>query len=468
VRVFDMTAYCIRICFCVMGGARYWGTDLLTDHRSLIPVTSRAQTGSQSGSPSSFQAEGRQFESGRAHTGGLAMDARRTGPSLKVSSTAMSVTAGAPISDPSLALGPAGPQSPSRSSKTDLEGTSHRPEKLADLEGFRLEIIGDAREVPVDDDSVDLVTTSPPYWKKRDYGVDGQIGQEAKPKEYVEAILDCLAEWRRVLRPTGSVFLNVGDTFRNRSLAGIPARIEAGAADAGWIIRNRIVWAKTSGMPDPVQNRLVSRHEYIIHLVARNDYYYDLFGYSQAYGNGTNPGDVWQINPGRHMGGHLAPYPTEIVERSVLLACPERLCSNCGQPHRREVARTMALDPTRPQAKRAMQLAKEAGLTEQHIAAIQATGVSDAGKALRQQTGTGRNAAGVKALAAEAKAVLGGYFREFTFAKRVTTGWATCDCDHETEPGVVLDPFMGTGTTLDTARAMGRSAIGVDLAPLNT
>jgi len=112
-----------------------------------------------------------------------------------------------------------------------------------------------------------------------------------------------------------------------------------------------------------------------------------------------------------------------------------------------------------------MELAEEAGLTDEHIAAIQATGVSDAGKALRTQNGTGRNSAAVKALAMEAKEVLGGYFREFTFARRRTAGWTTCCDDSSFVPGVVLDPFVGTGTTLRVAAALGRSAIGIDLLP---
>jgi hypothetical protein len=164
------------------------------------------------------------------------------------------------------------------------------------------------------------------------------------------------------------------------------------------------------------------------------------------------------------MGEHLAPFPTELAERAILLACPERVCEKCGTARRRIVERTMQLDPSRPQAWRAMEIAKEANLTVAHLKAVQATGVSDAGKALKTQNGTGRNAEHVKALAAEAKAVLGGYFREFTFAKRVTAGWTACGCRKRFEPGVVLDPFMGTGTTLDTAHLMGRSAIGVDLA----
>jgi len=216
-------------------------------------------------------------------------------------------------------------------------------------------------------------------------------------------------------------------------------------------------------MPEPAQNRLANRHEYIIHLAIRSDYYYDLFGYSQAIGNGANPGDVWRINPERNMGRHLAPFPAEIVHRAILLACPQLVCSKCGAPRRRIVQRTAQLDARRPQARRAMELAKAAGLTDAHIAAIQATGISDAGKALHVQTGTGRNSATVQALAAEAKAALGGYFREFTFARRVTVGWTECGHDVVCDRGVVLDPFLGTGTTLRVAASMGRSVIGVDL-----
>ena len=275
--------------------------------------------------------------------------------------------------------------------------------------------------------------------------------------------MDCLKEWRRVLRPTGSVFLNVGDTFHNKSLAGIPGRIEAAAGDDKWLIRNRIIWTKNGGMPEAVKNRLAGRHEYIIHL-AVNGYYYDLFGYSQAMGNGANPGDVWHFNPERNMGAHLAPFPKEIVRRAILLACPEAVCVKCDKPRERKVERTLELDLSRPQARRAVEIAKAAGLTDEHIQAIQATGVSDAGKALLTQTGTGKNSKEVRVLAAEAKVALGGYFREFTFPIRRSTGWTTCGHRSGFSPGVVLDPFMGTGTTLDVAEAMGRSCIGVDLA----
>jgi DNA modification methylase len=331
---------------------------------------------------------------------------------------------------------------------------------------FRTIHRGDARRMPfILDNEVDLVVTSPPYWRKRDYGYEGQIGQEQTSEEYVAAIIAAMAEWRRVLRPSGSVFLNIGDTYWQKSLQGVPSLIEASARRAGWILRNRIIWMKKSGMPDPARDRLTSRHEYILHF-AVNGYYYDLFGYAEKYSvgqTGSNPGDVWEIAPQRNVGKHLAPFPNEIVERAITLACPEFVCSQCGKPRQRMVERTAELDISRPQAKRALEIAKEKGLTLEHIAAIQATGISDAGKARMVQTGTDKNSEAVRKLALEAKAMLGGYFREFTFAKKRSSGWSDCGCGAPFMPGVVLDPFMGTGTTLDVAQRMRRSAIGIDL-----
>lgn len=325
-------------------------------------------------------------------------------------------------------------------------------------------LFGDARSVPLKAGDADLVVTSPPYWLKRDYGVRGQIGQEPTADLFVASLLECMEDWRRIIPEWGSVFINLGDTYHRNSLAGTPARLEVAAEDAGWKLRNRIIWVKEGGMPDPAKDRLKSRHEFIFHFVRNKNYYYDQFGYAEKYGNGTGPSDVWNIGLRRDTSNHLAPYPVELVDRILTLACPEQVCTCCGKPRRRIVERTAMLDPSRPQAKRAMELAKEKGLTEAHIAAIQATGISDAGKAMRTQTGTGKNSAAVQRLAAEAKAALGGYFREFTFAKRVTTGWTDCECGGPYRPGIVLDPFAGTGTTLRAATSAGRSAYGIDLA----
>jgi len=337
--------------------------------------------------------------------------------------------------------------------------------EMQDQQPFVKEIRADARDIPLPDGCVDLVVTSPPYWQKRDYGFSEQIGLEETVDEFVGHLIHALREWRRLLAPHGSVFLNIGDSYNGRSLASVPGRLEIAACADGWKLRNRIIWAKEGGMPDPAKNRLANRHEYILHFTKNGEYYYDSFGYSEKFGNGSTPGDVWSIPLRRDMSGHLAPFPEELVGRAITLACPEQVCLICGKARKRIVERTAELDPARPQAKRAMALAKEHGLTPAHIAAIQATGISDAGKALRVQTGTGKNSAKVKRLAEEAKAVLGGYFREFTFARKRTVGWTSCECDGPYRQGIVLDPFKGTGTTLRVASSLGRSAVGVDFAP---
>ncbi|MDQ1592309.1 MAG: hypothetical protein QOG71_2936 [Pyrinomonadaceae bacterium] len=323
----------------------------------------------------------------------------------------------------------------------------------------------DARQLRLEASSVDTIITSPPYWRKRDYKIHGQIGRERTPDQYVNVIISAMREWRRVLKSTGSIFLNVGDTFSNRSLVDIPGRLVVAARDDGWIIRNKIVWAKDNGVPEPAKNRLAPRHEYIIHLTVGRRYYYDLFGFSEKFGNGANPGDVWVVNPIRKHSNHLAPFPDEIAERILTLACPKEVCVACGAPRRRKVKRTNKLNPNRPQARRAMEIAREWGLTRAHFAAIRATGIGDAGKALHFQNGSGKSSAQVQRLAREAKEILGGYFREFTFPLWESVGWSRCKCRKGFMPGVALDPFMGTGTTLKMAASLGHSAIGVDLSP---
>jgi len=110
-----------------------------------------------------------------------------------------------------------------------------------------------------------------------------------------------------------------------------------------------------------------------------------------------------------------------------------------------------------------MELFEEQKLTDEHLAAIRAVGISDAGKGKKLQNGAGRNAEETQRLADEAKEALGGYFREFTFGPKRHVGWEGCDCGAGTMPGTVLDPFMGSGTTLCVAEELGRNALGVDL-----
>ncbi len=349
--------------------------------------------------------------------------------------------------------------------------------------------------------SIDLIVTSPPYWLRRDYGHPEQLGQEASQEAYIAALVAIMEAWGRLLRPHASVFINLGDTYRNGFLVGIPALFEVAARAAGWHVVNSIVWVKAVGRPEPLPYRLASRHETIFHLTRARDVgkvFVDPYALANHRGRTANagdvwpgtggeetppdggadplsndeddspPNDVWELHATRSKSQHPAPFPPDLARRAILFACPERLCSACGSPHTRRLAPTAELDPERPQARRAMALFGERGLSAEHLAAIRAVGISDAGAGKRMQRGSGRNAARVQRLAAEAKEALGGYFREFTFGRKRMVGWTTCGCDRPTTAGTVLDPFMGSGTTLAVAQSLGRHSIGVDLVVPDT
>src|ERR1035438_6770756 len=174
----------------------------------------------------------------------------------------------------SMSTAPVRPPSRSKPSLSTLPCDEAKTARFAS-EPFRKVLRGDARDLrkvfaglkhsrisPIEDKSVDLIVTSPPYWRKRDYGIEGQIGQEETAEALVEPILTAIKEWCRVLRPSGSIFLTIGDSYWRTSLAGVPSRVEAGARKSGLAVRNRIFWIKKGGSPEPARDRLASRHEY--------------------------------------------------------------------------------------------------------------------------------------------------------------------------------------------------------------
>lgn len=343
---------------------------------------------------------------------------------------------------------------PEHQSTTELIWHQGDARRIADVEG-------------IETNSIDLVVTSPPYWQRRDYGHADQLGQEPTPEAYAEALVDALDGWKGALRPHGSVFLNIGDTYRDGFLVGVPALMQTMARRRGWETANHAVWAKDYGMPEPHPGRLARRHETILQLVRSKDYYFDLHALKDHLGQSSNPGNVWHLHHARNKNGHTAPFPPDLARYAILLGCPTHVCQQCGIPYIRRLARSATnLNESRPQARRALEIYRDSDLTEEHLAAIRAVGISDAGKGKRLQNGSGQNAEEVRRLAQEAKEVLGGYFREFTFAAKEHDGWAPgCTCDAPAEPGTVLDPFMGSGTTLRAARTLRRNGIGIDLRP---
>lgn len=171
---------------------------------------------------------------------------------------------------------------------------------------------GDAAAVlaKLEPGSVDCVVTSPPYFGLRDYGVDGQLGLEESPAEYVAALVAVFREVRRVLADDGTVWLNLGDSYYSgkgnpgpnaddkknparrgwvrpvdrpgqawgirKSLLGIPWRVAFALQDDGWTLRNDIIWAKPNAMPESVTDRLANRHEHVFLLTKSPRYAFDL------------------------------------------------------------------------------------------------------------------------------------------------------------------------------------------------
>lgn len=200
-------------------------------------------------------------------------------------------------------------------------------------------ISGDARSFDTDCLEADVIITSPPYWQKRDYGLDGQLGQEPTPDAFADTIVSALNHWRTCLRDHGSVFLNLGDTYREKSLCGVPSLVARKAQEHDWNVRAEILWAKENGgMPSSVDNRLANRHEAIFWLTDAQtpvEPVCDPWRFRVEFPAENET--VWRVSFDRNENGHLAPFPVGLPERCMALAAPTSVCTNCGSPTRRIV-----------------------------------------------------------------------------------------------------------------------------------
>ena len=180
---------------------------------------------------------------------------------------------------------------------------------------------GDCLEVlkTLPDESVHCCITSPPYYALRDYGVDGQIGREATPKEYISRLTEVFAEVRRVLRSDGTLWLNISDTYagkgnqggyvdaknpkgRNgqavalnykvegckpKDMIGIPWMLAFSLRDSGWYLRNDIIWMKENPMPESVKDRCARCYEHIFLFSKSRKYFFDYKAISEPIAPGT-------------------------------------------------------------------------------------------------------------------------------------------------------------------------------------
>lgn len=306
-------------------------------------------------------------------------------------------------------------------------------------------LAGDARQVltTLPESSVDCVITSPPYFRLRNYQHPEQIGLESHVDDWVHRLLGVTRQLKRVLKETGSFWLNLGDAYSRiategahpKSLLLAPERLAMALTGDGWILRNKVVWAKTNPMPTSVRDRLSCTYEVLYFFVRSRTYYFDLDVIRiphvsraiRAHGRnaqwsippswrgpssgsntglaklktrglvghtlGKNPGDVWQLATAGYKGQHHAVFPERLVERPLLATCPEKTCRRCGVPWSHQTARRLG-----------------------------------------QLSVTGRIA-------------------------------PRCGCRTGSHPGIVLDPFIGSGTVAVVAHKHHRDWLGIELNP---
>lgn len=140
------------------------------------------------------------------------------------------------------------------------------------ISGNCLDILGD-----IDSESIDCVITSPPYWAMRIYDNAenaNEIGNEDDYRTYVKKLTVIFREVKRVLKPTGSLWLNLGDKYNNKALMGMPWRVALSLMDDGWILRNDVIWNQMKGTQS-CKDRLRDSYEHVFHFVKSKKYYYD-------------------------------------------------------------------------------------------------------------------------------------------------------------------------------------------------
>jgi DNA modification methylase len=338
----------------------------------------------------------------------------------------------------------------------------------ADLTLYNGDCLDVLRGLP--DESVHVCATSPPFFGLRDYGVEGQIGLEETPEEWAERLVEVFREMRRVLRTDGTFWLEVGDAYAaNRSYQvtdskyhdvgnNMPARVPPGykskdligapwllafalRAD-GWWLRSEVIWDKPNAMPESVQDRPTRSHSTVFLLTKSARYFYDIDAIREPHqhdgrkittvkqgensiqhrdgerwpGEGANARSVWRVATASSQHKHFATWPEKLISKMILAGCPERVCEVCGEPSQRIVERD-----------------------RENVEGWAPVRKLDYSQNAAEQ-GNGR-------------------FGDPVFQ---TLGWT--DCGHNAwKPGVVLDPFGGSGTTGLVARHHGRRSILIEL-----
>ena len=394
------------------------------------------------------------------------------------------------------------------------------------------------RQLP--DSSIDCCVSSPPYWSLRDYGSSataiwdakegcehswtshtqkwhsdrgngkkkevwddkfqvegtpsdtcslcnawkGQLGLEPDFKLYIKHLADIFDEVKRALKPTGTCWINLGDTYSggkegntdekntqantatfskpsqavpSKSLLQIPSRFAIEMSDRGWILRNKIIWHKKNCMPSSAKDRFTNDYEEIFFFVKSKKYYFEQqleamsnltlndkrIGKAHNTGGkyledsgpnggtpvrnrilnsinplGRNKRAVWRIATKPHPFAHFAVYPEELIETPIKAGCPEKVCDKCGKPMMTEQKR-----PPRPFVHR------------------------------NKKDG-------------DADLAIGGQYQKWLDANPpIMITKPSCSCNAPFQAGIVLDPFIGSGTTAIVAQRLNRRWMGFEINP---
>lgn len=339
---------------------------------------------------------------------------------------------------------------------------------------------GDCRDMlkTLPDESVHCIVSSPPYWRQRDYGMPGQIGLERTPEEYIARLTAIFAECRRVLRPDGTCWVNLGDKwasggnggnggggsfmedrgpawahaknskgwrsppngYKDKDLVGVPWMLAFAMRAEGWYLRQCNIWAKPNCMPESVTDRSTASHEYVFHFSKQNDYWYD----NDAARTPPAPSSETRLaqnvdaqnGSARANGDTRADRPMKAVQRSDKQA-----------GHGRKAAGFNA----RWDAKEAS--AKVAAGNARTTAAA-APGIDSR----KHQNYGGSNLRSVWWISPA-------QYREGHYAVMPNGLAEICIAAGCPRGGVVLDPFGGAGTTGVVADRMQRDAILIELNP---
>jgi len=314
------------------------------------------------------------------------------------------------------------------------------------LQGDSLDIL---RQLP--DQSIDFAMTSPPYWGKRQYAEDG-IGLESDFRDYIKDLCSIFFELKRVLKDTGSFWLNIGDSYKAKHLLGIPWRVAFELTDnQGWILRNEVIWNKVKGGPDNAKDKLGNVHEHIFHFVKKSKrYYYD--------------SDAIRSKPAQ----------SKIVNGAVVSAT-----GVSGVRYKRQIELSTELTPQ--EKKMAMEALNEI------LEDVRNGKLSDFRMIIRGQQRTTHSDS--KRVSGRAKELhnKGYYFLKYhPNGSKPRDVWDILPEDTQKrkkhyaaypedlckipilascpENGIVLDPFAGTGTTMLVAKQLNRKSVGIELS----